>query len=420
MFTPTPELLAHVSQELTTLEKNTINDWATQHKNLFTFLDQTIINAMAQSQNIAALIAVQFKGNEAESINGYCTHAGRIQINFGAHLLRKLFDMETALDDTPQDLDAAYTELVFLTAQAIEKALEDMVVKAALEITVLEKQPLPNNWNILYPHVFTLLCRSVIPISNQAGMPVIPLIGIITKGVSSHQMVAQTLITGQQHLLIGSNLIKKQLLDPLTTTLQTPATINSRRNEFEWVVAHEIGHLNDPVIRTYSRGIAPLLNITSFVARILFVGGILNLLIPGMYVFFPSLVSWPIVGYSALTVVVIKMIQILIHRFCEYRADAMSLQYFPNVELKDMENALSSILGNIKHMLFAKLASPNNTLQASNNVACRVLGNLLSLITRVYNSCYKTIVLTYTSHLHPSLPKRLAYMKALMERKKAQ
>jgi hypothetical protein len=382
----TAETIAQIGQELNALELNVVSCWDKLYPNLYFMLLNIITTASAQSRWGTPAFGIQFKGNESDEINGYCLHTGAMQINFGAALLRKLILEETQLEDAPKDIDAAYEEITTKTAQEIEHTCDEMMSKANEELDAHENN-IVNNWNILYPHLFTMLNKIVVPISIKAGLPTIPAIAVLFTGAPRHNAMALIFPNGSRQLNIGSGLIR-------TLLFQAPSEDSDDLFcQFQWVIAHEIGHFADPIFQKYTQ-FSSLFVVLNWIAQLILIAGITAMFLPMVFshrlvVLAPNLIATGCIG-----MLIHQCVLMILHRKFEYAADATSVRLLENFRPEDAQMALTFMNNKIAQDLFC------NQPKTKNN-----------LVIKAYNACYKKIRWAWASRRHPSPEVRINKLK---------
>lgn len=326
-----PEKIAQITEELDSLEKNEINGWDKIYPNLYNFLHEIIIIANAESYWGKPNIGILFRGEESDKIIGHCLSNGTMQINFGSTILKRNFFSETNLDEAPKDLNFLYEELVFLTKNAIISINEKMILNAKLELKSLEINNV-NNWNILYPHLFTMLNRIVIPICIKAGFRNSPSIAISFEHTQRYNACAQILANSTKQLIIGSELIRNFLLQE--------EVLDDLFEQFQWIIAHEIAHFSDPIFQKYAK-YSFLFFILNYTAQLIIIIGLSAKIIPTVFAHNFIVLAPILIFIGILGVIINEVLLIFLHRNLEYRADAISLQLAKHFSLNNIEKALS-------------------------------------------------------------------------------
>lgn len=388
----TAETIAQIGQELNALELNVVNGWDKTYPNLYTMLHDIVTTESAQSRWGVPAVGIQFKGNESDEIKGYCLHTGTMQINFGAALLRNLLLEETQLEDTPKDIQAAYEELTTKLSQEIKHTCEEMETKAKEELDAHEKN-IVNNWNILYPHLFTMLNKIVVPISIKAGLPTIPAIAVLFTGAPRHNAMALIFPNGSRQLNIGSSLMRTLLFQAESEDS------DDLFRQFQWIIAHEIGHFADPIFQKYAQ-LSLLFLLLYWTAQLILIAGVTAMFLP--ILFSQTLVTLAphLIATGWIGLLIHQCILIILHRRFEYAADATSARLLENFIPEDAQIALTFMNDKIAQDLFCHLSKRKN-----------------SLVIKAYNACYKKIRWSWASRLHPAPERRINLLKKAFELK---
>ena len=411
----TAETIAQIGHELNALElNNPVKGWDKTYPYVFKALQDIILATAGQSRSIVSSINI----NQTDSVTARSTRTGTTQIDFGVSVVRKFL-----LEDMPAE-SAPYAEFITLVAQEIEQAFQEMMAQASIELATLENNP-ASRTDASKPisHLYALLCRVIIPLSNKAGMPITPTLSFYFSGTSKHQAAAQILRNGTMMLFIGSEFIRNLLIHPWEQIKQSrgdQAVLENRvaaHRQFEWVIAHEIGHLCDPGYKMYVRFIHPIL-LTLSLSSLFFLGqGVIKLNYPTAWALFPAAAAMIVITISSLSIAIIKCIEIFMVRRFEYAADKISVRLLAGTFVPDHALvALQATRAANFNDLFSKLPTPKNAYNDSTNSACRVLGTILSRLTKTYNACYKAIAQAFLTHRHPSIKNRIKRITQLYSR----
>ena len=388
----TPETIAQIGHELNALELNVVNGWDKLYPNLYTMLHDIVTTESAQSRWGVPAVGIQFKGNESDGINGYCLSTGAMQINFGAALLRNVLLEETQLEDVPKDIDAAYEELTTKVSQEIEHTCQEMVSKAKEELDAHENNVV-NNWNILYPHLFTMLNKIVVPICVKASLPSIPAIAVLFTGAPRHNAMAVIYTNGSRQLNIGSGLMRTMLFQA------SSEDSDDLFRQFQWVIAHEIGHFADPIFQKYAQ-FSSLFVVLNLTAQLILTAGVAAMFLP--MVFSHTLVALApnLIATGCIVMLIHQCVLMILHRKFEYAADATSVRLLENFIPEDAQMALTFMNDKIAQDLFCHLPKTKN-----------------NLVIKAYNACYKKIRWSWASRLHPAPERRINLLKKAFELK---
>jgi hypothetical protein len=411
----TAETIAQIGQELNALElNNPVKGWDRTYPYVFKALQDIILAAAAQSRSIVFSINI----NQTDAVTARSTRMGTTQIDFGVSVARKFL-----LEDMPSE-STPYAEFITLVAQAIEQAFQEMMAQASIELATLENNPgSRTDASTPISHLYTLLCRIIIPLSNKAGMPITPTLSFYFSGTSKHQAAAQILRNGTMMLFIGSEFIRNFLIHRWEQIKQSPgdqAAVENRvaaHRQFEWVIAHEIGHLCDPGYKIYVRLIHPIL-LTLSLSCLFFLGqGVIKLNYPTAWALFPPAGAMIVITISSLSIAIIKCIEIFMVKRFEYAADKISVRllagtFVPNHALV----ALQATRAKIFNDLFSNLPISKNSYNDSANPAHQMVGTILSRLTKIYNACYKAIAQPFLTHRHPSIKNRMKRITQLYSR----
>lgn len=266
------------------------------------------------------------------------------------------------------------------------------VKKILEELHALEKN-IVQNWNISYPALYSFLLTTITELCTSLHCPVPAQIGICFQGINSQQAIAQIMTDGSTQLYVGSELIKRSLLD------DADEKAASVYRSFRWIIAHELGHLHDPKFKFFAQSFI-IRTIADKIAKIYLCIGIINLLFPITKTVISLHPSFIIAAGAFLLLK--KILGIALYRSFEYSADKIALQALPDFDLKDMQEALYGMRAAIKPLL---------DTDPTNKLSLFVRTTFPSIRDRVF---YKKILEASVFYLHPSMNKRIKRVKKLM------
>lgn len=388
----TPEIIALITLELNKLELNEVNGWDKLYPNLYAMLHKIVTTSTKKSRWGIPNIGILFKGIGSDSIQGYCLSNGTMQINFGSNLLRNVLLKEASLEDAPLDIDAAYVELTTTTQQAITRTCEEMVSNAAIELSAHEKN-IVNNWNILYPHLFTMLNKIVAPICLKTGRAITPALAILFANSQRYNAWAQILPNETQQLSIGSELIRALVFRSIQENDDEPL------RQFQWIIAHEIGHFCDPAFQKYAQFSSAFI-VLNYTSQLIVMAGTTALLLPMLFAANITALAPSLILAGCLGLLAHQLVLILLHRRFEYVADKTSTNLLEKFTPHDAHTALTFMNENIAQDLFCYLPIPG---LASNSI----LKTSLTIALKIY----KKIIWAYNTRLHPSTESRVNKLK---------
>jgi Zn-dependent protease with chaperone function len=198
---------------------------------------------------------------------------------------------------------------------------------------------------------------------------------------------------GTAQLHIGADCIDSLLL----------ADDASKQRAFIWTLAHEIGHLTDPLFKAYGK---------SFVARkmyalaleLVIIWACMQAVFVGTGIMHTAMVPTISLLTPYLSLLILsKIINVQLHRQFEYNADATALHLLPDFKIEDQEIAVRSITQ-------ATVTFINET----NAVAANA-----SWFTKMRAALRKRFTRWYYFHKHPSLQARVLRVKELLAAQKS-
>ena len=402
----TPELIAIIHQEINALETNFVDGWNTLYPNLFNLIEITSKELTTESFWPIVSYFVQFsKPNNDKMLIALLSNGG-LQLQLGAETLRNFLTSES-----PEEALANYVIFRSLLTTALNDAQKAGLTKAEAELALLKNNNVAG-WNTSYPTLFQLLSGIANKLCVQSNTTKGPSqIGVIFTKIQRDQAVATILPNGTSMLIFGSNLISKLLFSQPSAEA---ATQNLRI--LKWIVAHEIGHLNDPLFKKYARFFFAKVFLTLGSNFFLFYG-ILNWLFPKNFVISAITVApWILISASLAFKLLQKIVLTTLHHRFEYNADKLSTTIMVDFKPKDTQAALDFMNTEIRNDLFAHLPTGTSSYQQSQNPLCRTMRNMLALLGRAYSSIYKCVVNTYLGHMHPAPAKRISALKKLVSK----
>ncbi|MBX9831110.1 M48 family metalloprotease [Candidatus Babeliales bacterium] len=261
------------------------------------------------------------------------------------------------------------------TITHVLKELEDLK-----NIVLIENNT--GDWSITHPMLFGFILTTVAKLSVPLACRMPDHFFIDFKGIQSEQASAHIMTNGTTQLHVGSELIRKSLTEEDNLSLRS----------LQWTLAHELSHLCDPKFKLS--------------AKLYLVRDFLNKF--GLYFATFSLAQMVFqnTGHQAFFaacgfIILNKIFTIALHRNYEYTADKLSLQAMPDITLSEIENTLTSMQQAVKPLC---LTEPTNAINML------IGGCFPSLKSK---KLYKKIVLLSFFSLHPSISKRLEYLKKL-------
>lgn len=259
-------------------------------------------------------------------------------------------------------------------------------LKIVDDLLALEKKPV-NDWNVVYPALFNFLQTMVTELCASLKCASPDFFTIHFQGIQAQQASAYIMTNRTTQFHIGAELLKKYLVN------HDPKKAHENYQALRWVVAHELGHLADPVFNMFAR--------TYFVRNFIENACLFAFLFAGGNMILNNTSHALFVGMASFMIVK-KIFLILLHRKFEYNADRISLQAVPGIELKVIEKTLRSMQNAIM-----PLCHMDTTTKLY-----RFVGVYFPALCN--SSWYKKIVEMTFFYLHPSLNRRMKKLASCM------
>lgn len=264
--------------------------------------------------------------------------------------------------------------------------------KIAEELLALETKPI-NGWDTIYPTLFAFLRDNVSELVTQANMHKTPGIVIRFEKPNTWQMSAQLMTDSSTQIHFGAEYLRNFIINPSQQDIATSY------DQFRWVIAHELGHLSDPLYVLYGKSFK-IRTLFNRMLLVLFYLGLLGLCWNRMasFLFYHPLCF---IGTSLALDITQRAFTILLFRKFEYNADKKSLSIFPPARPQLIEEALTKMQNPI--IAFSYNPNPENPRT--------VLEKLFPAIT--HYSWYKKYLVMRYFYLHPYYKKRVNRIKKI-------
>ena len=257
----------------------------------------------------------------------------------------------------------------------------------AAELNALQQNPI-NGWDKEYTALFIALNERIVGLAERLKKSS-PAFIIHFQGVFNNQAAALIIPDGKKRMLIGADFIRKYLLG------SNEAQAKQEHEIFIWSIAHELGHLTDPLFISFTKhtiwyNLAPVLAIC----------------LVGQYAFgATSIMSQIFIGIivSQLGAIGIAFLR----QKMELNADAIGMDIINSIDLDLLKTA-------ILEMRTLSLAEQSAEQQAA---LCKdkkpgALGHAVYV--------FKKVNIAYANWLgrmqYPSIEKRIACMTALVKK----
>lgn len=234
------------------------------------------------------------------------------------------------------------------------KLTQETIALITQELDALEKKPI-NGWDLTYKMLFTFLNTTVNELCIQAHIQTPPGLIIQFQKPATWQAAAYIMTDKSTQLHIGATSIRNVLSAPEADTA-------IRYQEFKWIIAHELGHLVDPLFKTYATTYQLRLILKKAITLIGYSGGI-GMIWP-RWAAFINISPYVLIGGSVTACFALYVFTILIHRKFEYQADLIAKTIYPDCSLKNIEKALHSMHDPIKQFCLTYTpATPKTALE---------------------------------------------------------
>ena len=210
-----------------------------------------------------------------------------------------------------------------------EAAIEVMTC----ELAELEKKPV-HGWDVHCPTLYKTIYALTEELCSRANCTK-PNLFIGLTGINKHQASAHLMMDGTTQLHLGVDFVKTFLL---AKSSENRALMY---RAFRWTLAHEVGHLCDPLFKKFGR----FYNVRRIFNQLitgLFLLGMVSL-IPGAHLVLGAVNSALILAISMSFAVLQKVVLILLHRKFEYFADAKSVGIIDDLDFVVVERALTTM-----------------------------------------------------------------------------
>lgn len=230
----------------------------------------------------------------------------------------------------------------------LSKPSKEQIEIIGQELDLLEKNPI-NGWDLQYPNLFKFVSSSLEEVSLIMNCPTPGIVirfaqdkSPLREAIFSYQATAILFTNNTQQLHIGADFLRSFVLNNEES--------KGKYKAFLWTIAHEIGHLNDPLFKMYGQSYYVRSFIDTFCVTFLFlwVGNLVA----------PNIISLPI--HNLLLTIGIgtwlckKTIIIVLHRKFEYTADAATLNNKFEFTSSDAKTALTIMIAQIKNLIALK------------------------------------------------------------------
>jgi len=248
--------------------------------------------------------------------------------------------------------------------------------KISKELDALQINPV-NGWETAYPSLFNWLNNLIKELSSKMDCKA-PNLVLNFNYIQRQQASAQIMLDGSTQIHIGSELIKKFVLQNRTY---------KSYNAFRWTIAHELGHLIDPAFTRYGASYKINKFINYCVLFVLY-GSI-------AHVFFPTFSAFPAAYCITGTIsfmLLKKIFIIILHRQFEYNADKYSFK-LNEFSIEDVKYSLTGMTDAIKQEMHEHSIA---------NQRASWLNNRISYITTFY--------------LHPKISTRILKLSKMQKK----
>lgn len=260
-------------------------------------------------------------------------------------------------------------------------------------------------WDLTYPIFYKTLLGIVTEICTEMNVA-IPGLFIQYAGTNARQALVKHMLDGSKQLHIGTEFIRTQLLD------SSPEDALLRHRAFRWAIAHEIGHIGDPVMRWWSSPRVWAVRVLSQkVAGMLIFAGIFDLIFAQtpMLHYFSGGKAFLFITAGLTVKAVHKLVETSMHRYFEYTADRLSFNTADHFTTAEPHYALVLMNAAIAQEVVRQEQEAKNALIAvsKESLILRIVLPL-QLIVLVCKQWYARFNL---SLLHPSFENRIAAIK---------
>jgi hypothetical protein len=273
---------------------------------------------------------------------------------------------------------------------------EATIAQIAQDLDALQKTPI-NSWDNVYPTLFKSLNSVVEQLCAAMNCPRPGLVirfdapqVAIMMSLQSYQASAMLMTNGSTQLHIGANFIRRFLLTP------TQHNIVAMHRAFLWSIAHELGHLTDPMFKAYGNTHRARA-IFDRVTLILSISGAISFFLPAHIVLINPFVFLATAGLMLTKTVAVMAL----HWQFEYAADKQTLfnreqGFCPD----DAQLALEVMTAEITQCIERRTARIPGS---------GVIDQLLATITRRH-------FLSKSFAVHPSISSRIERMNQLWKK----